>query len=113
VHQSERLTPLMFEYQLIQRAKAKRTRIVLPEGGDERILRAAEILTLRGVADLVLLGNPDRIKRRAGDLGLNLDAIAIIDPATSPKRSEYAASIFNCASTRVSPRRWRWMHCWM
>jgi len=91
VHQSERLTPLMFEYQLIHRAKAERKRIVLPEGGDERILRAAEILTLRGVADLVLLGNPDRIKWRAGDLGLNIDAIDIIDPATSPKRAEYAA----------------------
>ena len=107
VHQSERLTPLMFEYQLIHRAKSERKRIVLPEGGDERILRAAEILTLRGVADLVLLGNPDRIKRRAGDLGLNLDAIAIIDPATSPKRSEYAAIYYKlrrhkCISEEMS-----------
>ena len=61
LHQSERLTPLMFEYQLIQRAKSQCKRIVLPEGTDERILRAAEILTLRGIADLVLLGDPDKI----------------------------------------------------
>ncbi len=51
----------MFEYQLIQRAKSQCKRIVLPEGTDERILRAAEILTLRGIADLVLLGDPDKI----------------------------------------------------
>ena len=94
LHQSERLTPLMFEYQLIQRAKSQRKRIVLPEGTDERILRAAEILTLRGIADLVLLGDPGKIRRRAGELGLNLDGVAIIDPATSPKRSEYAAVYF-------------------
>ena len=94
LHQSERLTPLMFEYQLIQRAKSQRKRIVLPEGTDERILRAAEILTLRGIADLVLLGDPGKIQRRASELGLNLDGVTITDPATSPKRSEYAAIYF-------------------
>jgi phosphate acetyltransferase len=94
LHQSERLTPLMFEYQLIQRAKSQRKRLVLPEGTDERILRAAEILTLRDIADLVLLGDPDKIRRRAGELGLNLDGVTIIDPVTSPKRSEYAAIYF-------------------
>ncbi|MGB5733296.1 MAG: phosphate acetyltransferase, partial [Thiohalocapsa sp.] len=90
LHQSERLTPLMFEYQLIHRAKSQCKRIVLPEGTEERILRAAEILTLRGVADLVLLGDPDKIQRRAGELGLNLEGVTIMDPVTSPKRSEYA-----------------------
>ncbi|MGB5832576.1 MAG: phosphate acetyltransferase [Thiohalocapsa sp.] len=91
LNQSERMTPLMFEYELITRAKSERKRIVLPEGGDERILRAAEILNLRGVADLCLLGDPDKIKRRTGELGLNLDDIVVIDPSTSLKRSEYAA----------------------
>ena len=90
VHQSQRMTPLMFEYELIHRAKSQRKRIVLPEGTDERILRAAEILTLRGVADLVLLGDPDKINRRVSELGLNLDAVTIIDPVTSPKRNDYA-----------------------
>ncbi|MCG6941467.1 MAG: phosphate acetyltransferase [Thiohalocapsa sp.] len=91
VHHSERMTPLMFEYQLVHRAKAERKHIVLPEGSDERILRAAEILTLRGVADLTLLGDPDKIRRRIGELGLQLADIPIIDPVTSPKRDEYAA----------------------
>ena len=90
VRRSERITPLMFEYQLIRRAKTSRQRIVLPEGGDERILRAAEILTLRQVADLTLLGNPERIHRRVAELGLKLNGFTIIDPATSPDRERYA-----------------------
>ncbi len=90
VHRTERMTPLMFEYQLVHRAKADRKHIVLPEGTDERILRAAEILTLRGVAELTLLGDPDKIRRRIGELGLQLADITIIDPVTSPKRDEYA-----------------------
>ncbi len=90
VRHSERITPLMFEYELIRRAKANRQRIVLPEGSDERILRAAEILTLRHVADLTLLGNPDKIRRRIGELGLKLNEIPIIDPVTSPERDRYA-----------------------
>ncbi|SDX73463.1 phosphate acetyltransferase [Allochromatium warmingii] len=94
VHHSERVTPLMFEYELIRRAKTRRQRIVLPEGGDERILRAAEILALRQVADLTLLGNPERIQRRAAELGLNLNDIRIIDPAESPDRLRYAQTYY-------------------
>ena len=87
---SERITPLMFEYQLISRAKSIPVHIVLPEGDDERVLRAAEILLLRKVADLTLLGNPARIRRRITDLGLKLSDIRIIDPVTSPNRDRYA-----------------------
>jgi phosphate acetyltransferase len=91
VHHSERMTPLMFEYELVHRAKSDRKHIVLPEGSDERILRAAEILTLRGVADLTLLGNTDKIRLRIGELGLQLSEVPIVDPANTPKRDEYAA----------------------
>jgi phosphate acetyltransferase len=90
VRHSERITPLMFEYELIRRAKSNRQRIVLPEGSDARILRAAEILALRQVADLTLLGNPDKIRRRIGELGLKLKNIPIVDPVTSPERERYA-----------------------
>lgn len=93
-HRSMRVTPMLFEYELIHRAKSERKRIVLPEGSDERILRAAEILTLRGVADLVLLGNPEKIRRRIGELGLRLEDIPIIDPVSSAKREDYAATYF-------------------
>jgi phosphate acetyltransferase len=85
---------MMFEYQLIRRAKANRRRIVLPEGGDERILRAAEILVLRQVADLTLLGNPERIHRRIEELGLKLNGIPIVDPATSPDRARYSKAYY-------------------
>ncbi|MBK1719055.1 phosphate acetyltransferase [Thiocystis violacea] len=94
VRHSDRITPLMFEYELIRRAKSRRQRIVLPEGGDERILRAAEILSLRQVADLTLLGNPERIRRRAGELGLKLDNVRLVDPATSPERERYARTYY-------------------
>ncbi len=94
VRHSGRITPLMFEYELIRRAKSLRQRIVLPEGADERILRAAEILTLRNVADLTLLGNPERIRRRIGELGLKLDDIRIIHPVTSPDRERYARTYY-------------------
>ncbi len=94
VRHSDRVTPIMFEYELIRRAKARRQRIVLPEGADERILRAAEILALRQAADLILLGNTDRINRRISELGLKLDGIRVIDPVTSPDRERYARTYF-------------------
>lgn len=91
---SDRLTPLAFEYGLIQRARAHKRHIVLPEGAEERILRAAEILTLRGAADLTLLGEPGAIRAKIAELGLRLPDIAIIDPQTSPQRAAYAQEYF-------------------
>ncbi len=91
---SSRRTPLMFEYELIQRAKAQRRHIVLPEGEDERILRAAEILRLRDVVELTLLGDPEKIHRRIGELGLKLADIPIINPAKAPERERYAATYY-------------------
>jgi phosphate acetyltransferase len=84
------VTPLRFEYELIARAKAKRQRIVLPEGKDERILRAAEILLRRGVADITLLGDPAELRELEGSLGLDLDGAEIIDPQHSELRGEFA-----------------------
>ncbi|MGC5377935.1 phosphate acetyltransferase [Micromonospora sp. DT68] len=91
VTRSERVTPLMFEYDLIDRARANRRRLVLPEGTEERILRAAEILLRRGVADLTLLGRPDDIARRTRELGIDLTGADVVDPVSSPWRDEFAA----------------------
>ncbi len=91
---STRITPLMFEHELIQTAKANLQRIVLPEGSEERILRASEILTLRGVAELTLLGDPDEIGNIIKALGLSLDQIQIVDPQRSPWREQFAESYF-------------------
>ena len=63
----------MFEYQLMERARADRKHIVLPESQDDRILEAAAILLRRGVADLTLLGEETKVRARASALGLDLD----------------------------------------
>ncbi|MFC7406511.1 phosphate acetyltransferase [Georgenia alba] len=91
---SDVVTPLMFESQLIERARADRRRIVLPEGDDDRILRAASTLLSRHVADLTLLGNPTQVRARAAELGLDIDAADVLDPTSSehlgPFAEEYA-----------------------
>ena len=69
---STTMSPLMFEYSLFQRARAERKHIVLPEGCEERILQAAEILRSREVVDLTLLGEEKTIRSRAASLGLKL-----------------------------------------
>jgi len=92
VSRSTRVTPMMFEHELIDRARADRRRLVLPEGTDDRILRAADTVLRRGVADLVLLGDPDTVRRRARDLGLDLDTAEVVDPATSDLRDGFAAA---------------------
>lgn len=72
--------------QLVARAKACKQRIVLPEGTEERTLKAANQILTDGVADLILLGNVDEIHRLAKEWGLgNIDRATIIDPANSPK----------------------------
>jgi phosphate acetyltransferase len=86
-------TPLRFEYEIIQRARQKRQHIVLPEGDEERVLRAAEILLLREVADITLLGDPDEIQGKASRLGLRLDRAQFIDPSKSPLRQRYAEAL--------------------
>lgn len=85
-----RMTPLMFEYELLQRAKAKPRHIVLPEGEEERILRAAEILLLRGVVKLTLLGNEQAIRQKIQTLGLKLATVPIVDPLQSDWRHTFA-----------------------
>jgi phosphate acetyltransferase len=85
-----RTTPIMFEYELLERARADRRHIVLPEGDDERVLRAADILLRRGAVELTLLGDVDRIRVTAAGLGLQLDGAALVDPQTAPQREGYA-----------------------
>jgi phosphate acetyltransferase len=91
VVRSDRVTPMMFEYELIERARSDRRHVVLPEGGEDRILRAAEILLRRGVCALTLLGPPQDVIRRARELGLDLGDADVVDPVTSPWRVEFAA----------------------
>ena len=81
--------------QIIARAQANKQRIVLPESLEERTLTAADRSLADGLADIILIGNPDEIKVLGKKLGLtHLDQATIIDPATSEKTEEYAQLLF-------------------
>ena len=81
VARSRKRTPLMFQYELIERSRQQRKHIVLPEGEEERILRAArDSQLLHGICDITLLGNHDEIRRKINALGLSLGDVKIIDP---------------------------------
>ncbi len=66
--------------------------IVLAEGEEERIIRAAEIISAKKIARLTLIGNPDVIRAKCPDA--KLDGVNIVDPATSPKTKEYASMLY-------------------
>lgn len=87
---SDRVTPMMFEHKLLQQARSDKRRVVLPEGTEERVLHAAEVLLRRGVCDLTLLGPLDQIRKKAAALGIDLGATQLIDPATSELRDRFA-----------------------
>jgi phosphate acetyltransferase len=91
---SVRVTPIMFEYQLIERAKSKRQHIVLPEGDEERILRACEVLLRRQVCDLTLLGDEKEIQQKTASLGLNLEGVNIVNPAQSEWLAAFAKTYY-------------------
>mgnify|MGYP002517464072 CR=1 FL=1 len=77
--------------QIVERAKANKQRIVLPEGTEERTLKAANQLLADEVAELILIGNPDEIMGLAKEWGLeNIGKATIIDPINHPKKEEYA-----------------------
>ena len=97
------VTPKMFEYELLQRARADKQHIVLPEGGEERILRAVEILLRREVADITLLGNEELIRGKIGQLGLRMDLVDIIDPLKSELLDQYVRTYFDLRKHKGIP----------
>ena len=91
---SQNLTPIMFEYNLFERAREDRKKIVLPESEDERVLRATEILLRRDVVDIILLGNKEDIEHRSASLGLDISKAEIIEPAKAPYMDEFANEFY-------------------
>ncbi len=85
----------MFEYELLQRARANKQHIVLPEGEEERILAAAETLLHREVVDITLLGNEELIRNKTAQLGLRMDAANIIEPLQSGRFDEYVQTYYD------------------
>ena len=93
---SDKLTPSMFQYNLLQRAKSCRKHIVLPEGNDERIMEAAARLQLLNIVDLTLLGDRREIQQKADQLGLqiDLDKINILNPENSIHNGDFAKTLY-------------------
>jgi len=92
------ITPKMFIFNLVQKARSNRQRIVLPEATDERILRAADQLLSRDVVDLIFLGDPRQVQNLIHQLGLkniNTTRHPIINPQTSGKLDEYAQTLYD------------------
>ncbi|OBB50304.1 phosphate acetyltransferase [Mycolicibacterium fortuitum] len=83
-------TPQMFTYQLLDQARSDRKRIVLPEGTDDRILKAAGRLLQHEVAELTILGEESQIRSRAAELGVDIDAAVVLDPRTSELCDQFA-----------------------
>ena len=83
-------TPQMFTFGLMERARADRKRIVLPEGEDDRILAAAGRLLRRGVAELTILGDESEVRTRAAELGVDLHAATVMNPRTSELAEQFA-----------------------
>ena len=95
VARSEKITPKMFEYRIIEAARAVQKHIVLPEGNEDRILQAAEILRRRDVVKITLLGNKNEIRKRISLLHLSkLDDVNIINPVESELLEDYAQAYF-------------------
>ncbi|WP_026777509.1 phosphate acetyltransferase [Polaribacter sp. Hel_I_88] len=93
---SDKLTPSMFQYNLLQKARASRKHIVLPEGNDPRIIEAAARLQLLDIVDLTLLGNKKEIQLKCNQIGLqiNLDKINILNPEDSIHNNNFAKTLY-------------------
>ncbi|MGY0408091.1 MAG: phosphate acetyltransferase, partial [Polaribacter sp.] len=93
---SHKLTPSMFQYNLLQRAKKHRKHIVLPEGNDERIIRAASRLQLLDIVDLTILGDKKAIQLKCDQMGIqiDLDSIQILNTENSKYNNRFAKTLF-------------------
>ena len=101
-YQSDALTRYMFQYKLVTWAKRQVKTIVLPEGNDDRILKAAARIVNQGIAHLILLGNPEEIANSAKRLAITIDPdhIRIIDPANSSRFEDYAFTLLELRKSK-------------
>ena len=99
---SEGITPHMFQYKLARQAKSNIKHIVLPEGNDERILKAAHRLLNQEIVKITLLGDPNEIASSIKRLGLTLNKgkINIINPATSEYFNDYVQTLYELRKSK-------------
>lgn len=77
-----------------EQAKTLHKKIALPESGDERVLKAAQLAVEEGIASVVLLGEEAIVRKQAQSLGVDLSKVEILNPASDPKREEYVESLY-------------------
>ena len=94
------ITPFRFECELYKKAAKSRKTIVLPEGFDERILRAADAILQSKVIDLIILGKQDEILRNATNLGLNLDGAKFINPEKNEYLDDFATTLYELRKSK-------------
>jgi phosphate acetyltransferase len=94
--ESDIFTPRMFQYNLLQRALKNKKHIVLPEGNDDRVLKATARLIQTNVVDITLIGDEEKIKNRVEklDIQLNFNKISIVSPTQSPHFEDYANTLY-------------------
>lgn len=99
---NEGMTPRMFQYNLIKRAKNSRKRIVLPEGNDDRILTATAQLLAMDIVDITILGNVEKIKERFEELRLNVDfeKLQIVDPFNTEYAADFANTLYELRKSK-------------
>lgn len=90
------ITPRMFQYQIVKRAKEHKKHIVLPEGDDDRILMAADALVKQNIVDLTILGNKETILTAIKRLNLSLDTekMKIVNPVSSDRYQDYVQTLY-------------------
>jgi len=81
--------------QIIDKARSKKKTIVLPESHDERVLKAAEILTKKNIVSVITIGNEEKVRSDAAKLKVDLSGVRIIDPEKSDKHSDFSNIYFN------------------
>ena len=91
VAKSSVVTPMMFQFDLMMKARAEKKTIVLPEGDEPRIIAAAEVILARGISNLVLLGDETTIRAKASQLGHDISEAKIISPSDEDLVREFAA----------------------
>lgn len=91
---SDKITPRMFQYHLQQKAKQQKKHIVLPEGNDARILKAAAQLMATEIVELTLLGKEKEIQQLASEINVDLKNAQIVEPINSPNFESYAETFY-------------------
>ncbi|CAI2767707.1 phosphate acetyltransferase [Flavobacterium collinsii] len=94
--EAEGMTPKMFQYNMVKRARQHRKHIVLPEGNDERIIIAASRLLAMDVVDITIIGDKKQIESKVNELGITLDfsKITVINPIESELYEDYANTYY-------------------